>query len=139
MRGGSGIKNILFFHKQGIKTVHAGRGEDQKWQNSIQVVFQCPLILQFGCKVTHRELEQLQYSICYVLILAIAPFVITNQRAQAVSYSHSLSTIHDRVAIKNPTDTMNIGAYTEPLNLWSWICIGVFCVVCPPFLYFTTR
>ena len=89
--------------------------------------------------MTHRELEQLQYYICYVLISAISPFGLTYHRAQAISYLHSLNNVHDEVAIKNPTDAVNIGAYTKPLTLWSWICIGVFCVVCPPFLYFATR
>ena len=75
----------------------------------------------------------------YLLISAISPFILTNERAQAISYLHSLNNVHDEVAIKNPTDTINIGAYTTPLTLWSWISIGIFCVVCPPFLYFTTK
>ena len=41
---GGGQKMSVFVHAQGIKTVHAGGGV-KKWQNSVQVVFECPLIL----------------------------------------------------------------------------------------------
>ena len=98
------------------------------------------------------EIEHFQQRLCcgitlhstlvhiyFFFISAIAPFIVTYQRAQAISYSHSLNNVHDLVAIKNPTDTFNFGAYTEPLRLWSWIFIGIFCIVCPPFLYFTAR
>ena len=37
----------VLVHAQGIKTVHAGRG-DQKWQNSVQVVVECPLSMISG-------------------------------------------------------------------------------------------
>ena len=36
MRGGGGQKMSVFVHVQGIKTVHAGGG--QNWQNSVHVV-----------------------------------------------------------------------------------------------------
>ena len=99
-----------------------------------------PLILEYSNNNLYHlgTLDQL-HSIYHVLFSAITPFGLTYERAQAVSYLHSLNNVHDEVAIKNPTDTINIGAYTEPLTLWSWISIGIFCVVCPPFLYFTTR
>ena len=32
----------VFGHAQGIKTLHAGEG-GKKWQNSVQVVVECPL------------------------------------------------------------------------------------------------
>ena len=65
-----------------------------------------------------------------ILISAIAPFVITHSRAQAISYSHNIDNMHDELAIKNPKDTFNFEAYTKPLRLWSWIFIGIFCIVC---------
>ena len=38
-------KMSVFVHAQGIKTVHArGGGGGQKWQNSVHVVIECPLI-----------------------------------------------------------------------------------------------
>ena len=33
----------VFVHAQGIKTVHAGGGV-KKWQNSVHVVVECPLL-----------------------------------------------------------------------------------------------
>ena len=84
----------------------------------------------------------MEYRVFYshlLLISAIAPFVITHSRAQAISYLHVIDNMHDELAIKNPTDTFNFEAYTKPLQLWSWIFIGIFCIVCPPFLYLTTR
>ena len=43
MRGGGGQKMSVFVHAQGIKTVHAGGGV-KKWQNSVHVVVECPLV-----------------------------------------------------------------------------------------------
>ena len=34
----------VFVHAQGIKTVHARGREVRKWQNSVHVVVECPLI-----------------------------------------------------------------------------------------------
>ena len=42
MRVEGGQKMSVFVHTQGIKTVHAG-GWGKKWQNSVHVVFECPL------------------------------------------------------------------------------------------------
>ena len=39
-----GQKMSVFDHAQGIKTVHAGEGGVKKWQNSVHVVVECPLM-----------------------------------------------------------------------------------------------
>ena len=45
----------VFVHAQGTKTVHAGGGGVNKWQNSVHVVVECPLIiyqsLEYSLKV----------------------------------------------------------------------------------------
>ena len=41
--GGGGQKMSVFVHAYGIKTVHAGGGGVNKWQNSVHVVVECPL------------------------------------------------------------------------------------------------
>ena len=87
--------------------------------------------------IKHHSLGQFTFN--FILISAIAPFITTFQRSQVISFIHALDDVHDEVAIKNPTDTFNFGAYTDPLQLWSWIFIAIFCIVCPPFLYFTAR
>jgi hypothetical protein len=79
------------------------------------------------------------FILIFILISAIGPFTLTLLRAQFISYSHIIDSMHDELVIKNPTDTFNFEAYTKPLRLWSWIFIGIFCIVCPPFLYVTTR
>ena len=45
--GGGGQKMSVFVHTQGIKTVHVGggRGGVKKWQNSVHVVVECPLLV----------------------------------------------------------------------------------------------
>ena len=86
-----------------------------------------------------RHYSLCQFTFDFILISAIAPFITTFQRSQVISFIHALDDVHDEVAIKNPTDTFNFGAYTDPLQLWSWIFIAIFCIVCPPFLYFTAR
>ena len=41
-----GQKMSVFVYAQGIKTVHAGGpGGVKKWQNSVHVVVECPLIV----------------------------------------------------------------------------------------------
>ena len=104
------------------------RNKGQKnWQQHA-IFYRCPIM-------EYRVL----FILFFILSSAIAPFVITHSRAQAISYSHIIDSMHDELAIKNPTDTFNFEAYTKPLRLWSWIFIGIFCIVCPPFLYLTTR
>ena len=46
MTGGGGQKMSVFVHAQVIKTVHAGGGGGgfKKWQDSVHVVVDCPLI-----------------------------------------------------------------------------------------------
>ena len=48
MRGeGGGQKMSVFVHAQGIKIVHAGGGGGvKKWQNSVHVVVECPLVIK---------------------------------------------------------------------------------------------
>ena len=45
---GERLKKCVFVHARGIKTVHAGEGGFKKWQNSVHVVVEWPLV-QFGC------------------------------------------------------------------------------------------
>ena len=44
--GGGAQKMSVFVHAQGIKTVHAGGGV-KKWQNSVHVIVERPLIKVF--------------------------------------------------------------------------------------------
>ena len=42
--GGGGQTMSVFVHAQGIKAVHTGGRGVKKWQNSVHVVVECPLI-----------------------------------------------------------------------------------------------
>ena len=41
----------VFVHDQGVKTVHAGGKGVKKWQNSVRVVIECPLMVCDGMYV----------------------------------------------------------------------------------------
>jgi hypothetical protein len=44
----------VFVHALGIKTVHAGGGV-YKWQNSVHIVFECPLASLFPTGVDNEK------------------------------------------------------------------------------------
>ena len=45
---GRALKMYFFVHAHGIKIVHAGGRWVKKWQNSVHVVVECPLIRIFN-------------------------------------------------------------------------------------------
>ena len=56
----------FFVHAQGIKTVHARGGGGKKWQNSGQVVVECPLTLSFLWKI--KIMNLIKYIPMYSLV-----------------------------------------------------------------------
>ena len=50
----------VFVHAHGIKPVHAG-GEVKKWQNSVHVVVECPLIYKMGPSITCQEMPCMKF------------------------------------------------------------------------------
>ena len=70
---------------------------------------------------------------------AISPFLVTLERSQVVSYSHPVGDVYHTFFIKNPTDTFNMAAYTNTLTGLAWIAIGLFCIICPVFMYLATQ
>ena len=64
MRGGGGQKMSVFVHAQGSQTVHAGGGGVKKWQNSVHVVVECPLIsLALSYSVTTLVIHRISHDI----------------------------------------------------------------------------
>ena len=59
MRGGGGQKMSVFVHAQGMKTVHAGGGV-KKWQNSVHIVVEWPLLAKNISKHKHDLNYQFQ-------------------------------------------------------------------------------
>ena len=71
--------------------------------------------------------------------VAVSPMVFSTEENSEVSYSYQLGEVHHRLFIKNLVDSFNLGSYTNGITTLVWGCIGLFCVVCPPFIYLTTQ
>ena len=71
--------------------------------------------------------------------LAIAAFLVTLDRSEAISFTQPVGNVHNKLFIKTPGDSFNTGAYTKTLKGMVWIGIGIFCVVCPPIIFSTTK
>ena len=55
-----------------------------------------------------------------------------------MTFAQPITQIYHSLFIKNPTGTFNYVAYIEPLQYMSWIGIGLFVILTPPFMYFST-
>ena len=66
--------------------------------------------------------------------IAIA-FIVTSARSKVISFTLTLASDYHLLYIKNPDGAMNYQSYTEPFHQVTWLCIGVFCMVFPPFLW----
>ncbi len=71
--------------------------------------------------------------------LAVSDFTFALIRAQAVSFTHSLSRVHHRIFLKRTDGKFNLMAYVEPLTRLSWLVIGIFWLLCSPILYLTAK
>ena len=66
--------------------------------------------------------------------LAIA-FIVTSARSKVISFTLTLMSDYHLLYIKHPSDSMNYESYTEPFHYVTWLGIGLFCIVFPPFLW----
>ena len=66
--------------------------------------------------------------------IAVADLTITKDRSTAVDFLHTLSEMNEELFIKNPTDSLSLDAYTQPLVPYSWLQVGIFFIVVPPIL-----
>ena len=69
---------------------------------------------------------------------AITDFTVTMERSAVMTFAQPITQIYHSLFIKNPTGTFNYVAYIEPLQYMSWIGIGLFVILTPPFMYFST-
>ena len=60
-------------------------------------------------------------------------------RSQAVSFAIPLASGSYNYFMKNPEGAINYQAYSEPLHYFTWLSIGVFCVILPLFLLVTIK
>ena len=66
-------------------------------------------------------------------------FLMTYERSLAVTFTHRLQTIDNGLFIRNPKDSYNFGAYTDPMVSAVWIIITILSIVCALALYITTQ
>ena len=65
----------VFVHAQGIKTVHAGGGV-KKWQNSVHVVVECPLISSKG--IARKYIYLIDEAVMITIMIHISGWQNTN-------------------------------------------------------------
>ena len=56
-----------------------------------------------------------------------------------ITFAQPITQIYHSLFIKNPQGTFNFKSYVEPMQYMSWIFIGLFLLITPPFLYITTQ
>ena len=71
--------------------------------------------------------------------IAITAFAVSRARATVVDFSETITESYSALFIKNPAGTFNYLAFAEPLKYMSWLFVGLFCFLAPPFLFITTR
>lgn len=71
--------------------------------------------------------------------MAPTDFTVTMERSAVMTFANPITQIYHSLFIKNPTETYNYTAYTEPMHWLSWVILLVFIGLVPPFLWFNTR
>ena len=71
----------------------------------------------------------------------IAPtdFTVTQERSAVMTFANPITQIYHALFIKNPTETFNYTAYTEPMHWIAWVGLLAFIAVVPPLLFLTTK
>ena len=69
----------------------------------------------------------------------VTDFTVTEARSEVITFSEALIEYYHSVFIKRPNEGLHITAYTDPLRMYSWSMISVFCLVSPVFLFLTVR
>ena len=61
--------------------------------------------------------------------------VMTHERSDGLDFMLPYNTGFDSFYIKNPIDSYNFTAYLEPLHLYTWIVVAIWCMVMPLIFY----
>ena len=61
-----------------------------------------------------------------IIFTAVAPFTVTKQRSEVVTFAQPITEIYHSLFIKRPGDNMNLKSYLAPIDLDGWMAIGVF-------------
>ena len=71
--------------------------------------------------------------------IATTDFTVTQERSAVMTFVNPLTQIYHALFIKNPSESYNFTAYTEPMHWLAWVILLVFIALAPPFLFFNTR
>ena len=71
--------------------------------------------------------------------IAATDFTVTRARSEVITFAQPITQIYHSLFIQNPSGAFNYMAYVEPLHYLAWIAVGTFCLVTPPFMFFTAR
>ena len=63
----------------------------------------------------------------------------THARNMVISFISPINKIYHSLFIKNPSESYNFTAYTEPINWLAWLVLLVFIASVPPILYIASR
>ena len=58
---------------------------------------------------------------------------------KVITFISPINKIFHALFIKNPSETYNYAAYTEPMHWLAWVGLLVFIAVVPPILFITAR
>ena len=72
-------------------------------------------------------------------LTAVTDFTVTRERSNVITFAQPITQIYHSLFIKNPEGTFNYKSYVDPLRYSSWVFVGLFCLVCPPFLYLSSQ
>ena len=70
---------------------------------------------------------------------AASDFTVTRARSEVITFALPITQIYHSLFIQNPSGTFNYLAYFEPLHYLTWIAVGTFCLVTPPFMFLTAK
>ena len=71
--------------------------------------------------------------------LVVTEFSATMERRQVVSFMEPIKEEIHTFFIKNPVNTFNYTAYSDPFHYMVWVFVGIFGFITAPFLFLSTQ
>jgi hypothetical protein len=70
---------------------------------------------------------------------AVTGFTATLARSNVISFSTTITQVHNSMFIKNPAGAYNFKAYTETFHYILWAALAIFFITIPPILFLIMR
>ena len=74
-----------------------------------------------------------------IIDIAATDFTVTEEKSAVMTFANPITQIYHALFMKNPTETFNYRAYTEPIHWIAWVGLLVFIAVVPSLLFLTTK